>query len=340
MNRRSWFAILVLPFFLGCLPPGPPEVKQPADGYLFCFWNTENLFDDQLDDYGRTPDKEYDQWFAKHPDVLAQKLDNLASLLVDLNDKRGPDILCVAELEGARSAKLLAEALNKKLKDPNLHYRNILVEEVDSSRHICTAVLTRLPVNGCHLLDKRRRILEGYVVVDGHSLVLTPSHWTSRVSDDEGSDRAKYADIIYDLFLEMYERNRDVDWLVCGDFNDTPEDDSVVKNLHASGDRKAVLAYKGKEPLLFDPLMGKDPNVFGTHHYRGHFFIFDQVVVSPGMLDGKGWSCDPDSIQVIKASADKKGRPIEFGRETDKVPLTDRGWSDHLPVTLRLKVNR
>jgi hypothetical protein len=337
MSKRLWPAALLLPWLLGCLPPGPPEVTQPRDGYLFCFWNVENLFDDHLDDYPRSPDREYDAWFARNPDVLARKLENLSSLLIGLNDGRGPDIICCAELEGERALELLRVALNKKLKDENLHYNNKLVKEVSVGRHICTGVITRLPVNGCHLLDSRRRILEGYIVVDGHSLVVTPSHWTSRVSDDTGEGRMKYADIIYGRFREMYETNKAVDWLVCGDFNDTPDDESVKKGLHSGGDPAAV-ALGGNPPPLFDPLMGKDSALFGTHAYRGKFFIFDQVLVSPGLLDSKGWQCEPDSVEVVKKSADKKGRPDPFGSEKDKIPLTERGWSDHFPVMLRLKV--
>src|SRR5262249_42737933 len=154
--------------------------------------------------------------------------------------------------------------------------------------------------------------LEGYVVVEGHTLVVTPSHWTSRVSDDEGTGREKYAGIIYDRFLELYQKNKDVDWLVCGDFKDTPNDHRGKKVLHSSVGANAVMKG-GREPLLFDLMMGKDPMTFGTHSYRGKFFIFDQILVSPGMLDNKGWSCDPNSVEVIKKSADKKGRPDPFG---------------------------
>ena len=33
-----------------------------------------------------------------------------------------------------------------------------------------------------------------------------------------------------------------------------------------------------------------------------------------------------------------KGRPLAFGTEREKVPLAQRGVSDHLPVTVRLHV--
>src|SRR4051812_15157854 len=58
----------------GCTPqPGGGAVGPGADGtYLFCHWNVENFFDDQLD--GRSgADKEYDAWFAQNPEALQAK---------------------------------------------------------------------------------------------------------------------------------------------------------------------------------------------------------------------------------------------------------------------------
>src|SRR5262249_23155640 len=146
--------------------------------------------------------------------------------------------------------------------------------------------------------DKRRRVLETHVVVDGQDLVLVPSHWTSRVSDEEGGGRDKYADLIYGRYRAMYKSNPDVDFLVCGDFNDTPDDDSVRDHLHGVGDEDAVRRRGGE--LLFDLMAGRDPEAFATHAYGKKWFVFDQMVVSPGMLDRKGWSCDPETLAVVR----------------------------------------
>jgi endonuclease/exonuclease/phosphatase family metal-dependent hydrolase len=324
---------------------GPEEHPPTTDGasageYLFCFWNVENFFDDKLDDYSHTPDKEYDAWFAQDPKALRQKLDNLSKVLAGLNGGRGPDVLVVAEVESVRAADLLRDALNRRLKDPGLHYQHVLMEEVASGRHIAPAILTRLDVDAdkTRQLDRRRRILEGHVKANGHDLVVMASHWTSRLTDEEGEGRSKYADEIYHRFRELYAKDPAVDFLVCGDFNDTPEDESVTESLHATGDRAAVRAGRGG-PLLLDLFAGKDPQHFGTHNHRGKWYIFDQIVVSPGMLDDRGWSCDPDSVKTVNdQTADKKGRPEDFGRESDKVPLAERGYSDHFPVTVRLRV--
>ena len=80
------------------------------------------------------------------------------------------------------------------------------MRNVVGGRHISPAVLTRLPVDArrTQVLDKRRRILEVHIEVNGHDLVVLASHWTSRVSDKRGTGRDKYADEIYGRFHAMY----------------------------------------------------------------------------------------------------------------------------------------
>jgi endonuclease/exonuclease/phosphatase family metal-dependent hydrolase len=188
------------------------------------------------------------------------------------------------------------------------------------------------------LLGKRQRILETHLTVNDHDLVVIASHWTSRVSDKEGDGRDKYADQIYGRFRAMYKSNPAVDLLICGDFNDTPEDDSVKDNLHATGNREAV-RQSSDPPLLLDLLAGKDPAEFGTHYHSGKPYIFDHIVVSPGLLDDNGWTCEVDSVRTVNALTDphdkKHRRPWRFGNKNDK---GERGYSDHFPVTVKLKV--
>lgn len=339
---RVLVLLLVLPAALGtalgcAAPVPPPEEQTGAREYLFCFWNAENFFDDR-DDKRPKIDEPYDNWLASEPMVLEQKLDNLCRALLKMNQGRGPDILALIEVESVRAAELLQEALNKRLADPALHYKHVLMKELTAGRHISPAVITRLPVRGdrTRLLGKRQRILAGHVHVNGHDLVVLTSHWTSRVTDKTGDARGRYGDQIYGAFRAMYESNRDVDVLICGDFNDPPDADSVAKHLRAVGDPAAVRA-NGAEPRLLNLLAGKDPKQFGTHYYRG-WWVFDQIVVAPGLLDGTGWNCDPKSVHVERTlvrPGDKLGRPWRFGDADDKGP---RGYSDHFPVTVKLRV--
>ena len=336
--RRMLRLSLLLPLLLvfpGCLNIGNDNQGTNAaeDSYLFCFWNVENLFDDHADDRTNSADREYDAWFAHDAKARKLKYDHIAEALVRMNNKRGPDVIALAEVETPRAAELLQENLNQRLEE-SLRYKYVLIKEAHGGRNINTAILTRLPVerDRTRLLGKRLRILEGHLKVNGHELVVIASHWTSRVTDEGGEGRDKYASQIYGEFRAMVKSNPKVDLLICGDFNDPPDEESVVKHLHATGDRDAVRS--AAEPLLLDLMAEKSARDFGTHYHKG-WFIFDQIVVSPGLLDDEGWTCDPDSVKTMNEyTADANGHPKPFGNEKHG----ERGYSDHFPVTVRLKV--
>jgi hypothetical protein len=99
----------------------PPDAEPAAAGeYLFCFWNVENFFDDMVDHRINEVDRQYDEWFGKHPDVFRRKLGNLTEVLCKLKDGKGPDIIALAEVEDRRAADLLMRALNRELDNPDL----------------------------------------------------------------------------------------------------------------------------------------------------------------------------------------------------------------------------
>ncbi len=324
----------------GCLPAATAPAGKD---YLFCFWNTENFFDNVLDGEKREPDRAFDEWFAADKEAFALKLKNLTTVLAGMNDGRGPDILALAEVETERAAELLKESLNRAIPEAP-PYRHVAFRDPKGGRHIATAVLTRLPLvaDRTQLLGKRQRILEVHIDVNNHDLVVLATHWTSRVSDEEGEGRDHYADVIYGRFKAMYRANPKVDLLVCGDFNDNPDDSSVTEHLHATADRTKVKAGGGEPYLygLFSELWEKNKGnkTVGSHFYRGQAFIFDQIAVSPGLLNRQGWLCEVDTARIYdKHPFVRNRRPLRFGTQRDK---GERGVSDHLPVTVRLRVAR
>ncbi len=343
--RTRFWPLLSLPLLglLVCLAACAPNVPSgeattaPGGDYLFCFWNTENFFDDEVNGWKTEPDKDFDQWFANTPAVLKEKLDHLSGALIKMNGGKGPDILALAEVESERAAELLRGALNDKLRDPALHYKNVLFKDPHGGRHIATAILTRLEVrkDKTQLHGKRMRILEGHVVAHGQDLVVLATHWTSRVSDHEGEGRDRYGDACYGVFRAMHKANPEVAFLVCGDFNDPPNDESVTGHLHAIGDEKQVRAG-GPEPYLLNLFAAYTDGKMGSHNYRGKWLCFDQIAVSPGLLGGQGWRCEVGSARIVNdLTADRRGHPWRFGSERDR---GERGYSDHFPVTVRLTV--
>jgi hypothetical protein len=66
-------------------------------------------------------------------------------------------------------------------------------------------------------------------------------------------------------------------------------------------------------------------------------------VITPGLLDREGWQCLIDTAEVVTRGEnllDRRKAPLRFGTDREKVPLEDRGCSDHLPVTVRLLVHK
>jgi endonuclease/exonuclease/phosphatase family metal-dependent hydrolase len=332
-------------------PPSPEQlvnVPPPVAPFLpgtrnvvFCLWNMENLFDDK-DDKRRQPDEEYDRWFIENPGDRRKKYEKLASYLVKLNNGIGPDVVVGIEIESYRAAELLQQALNAALPSGAPRYEHVVMKELDAGRHMAPCIVSRLPLSGAQLLGKRQRILEAALTVNSHELRVIASHWTSQLSDDgkgkEGSGRQGYAKTIHAAYTEMMKANPRADVLVCGDFNDSPDSDSVYKTLHMIGDSRLVTP-EANPPRLFGLLSGKSPAEFGTHYYNKPL-IYDHIAVSPGMFDANGWGYDPNSVQVPTEGLIRSGartrRPWRFGSEKDDA--LGRGYSDHFPVVVTLKV--
>ena len=322
------------------VPPSAASFPPGSKTVVFCVWNMENLFDDR-EDHRHHPDEEYDEWFAHDAVIRKEKYQHLTEALLRLNGGIGPDIIVGNEAETVQSADLLKESLNASLPTGAVRYDHVAMKELNNAgRHISPCIISRFPLDRVRLLGHRQRILEAHVIVNGHDLFLVAAHWTSQISDDgsrkEGG-RNGYATAIAEVYHDAIHANPKVDFLVCGDFNDTPESEAVYHTLHMTGDYRQVTANTNP-PRLFGLLSGKSPNDFGTIYYKKPL-IYDQIGVSPGMFDNQGWGYDPSSVRVptdglIEPGA--KGRhPWRFGSPKD---MHRRGFSDHFPVVVTLEV--
>lgn len=315
----------------------PPAPTQPGEGYLFCFWNVENLFDDRNDNLTGPGDKKYDPEFANDPQLLSTKLDHLCDVLMQMNGGRGPDILALAEIESQRATDLLRIRLNNRMKSDADHYKYLAFKESGGGRHISTPVISRVPIAEHKTIKNRYRILSVKLKGNDHDLYVIASHWSSRLSDKTGATRGKYAKAIYGRFNTLYQQDPNVDLLVCGDFNDNPDDASVVTHLRGKADREDALKVVDGQPNMFNPfakMQGEKDT--GTLYYRG-WNLYDQIVVSPGLLDDKGWTCLPETAAIanLKVMQNRNGKPRSFSAKTQK---NGYGYSDHFPVTIRIKL--
>ena len=334
-----------LPLVLSLLLLASPwaQAQGKAKPVVFCFWNVENLFDDERNPRLEKADREFDDYFSKDKAALAAKLDRIADVLLskEMNGGKGPDVLALAEVESRRAVELVQMALHKRLKDKALRYPYLVYLDPGGGRSIATAVLSRIPLEGKPvLLSRQRRILKLTLVKDKKPLTVIASHWTSRLSDTSGRGRLAYAEIIHRDFAAAFKKDPDVDYLVCGDFNDTPDEPAVARGLRAMGDAGKVLdEAKAGRAAFFHPFAKLAKSGKGTHWFRGKGFLFDHIVASPGLLDGQGWQYRNNSARIVEKLKYRDG-PDRFGGPRDRRPFRNRGASDHFPVVIELLVNK
>src|SRR5206468_4288317 len=154
-------------------------------------WNVENFYDDRDDPDNRD---DLENWFGGDPTAFRHKVDRLSEALLKMNGGAGPDIACLVEVESERCMEALKDALNAKLDAAGLgdkKYVHVLFKQDNTGRRFAPGMLTRLPVVGdrTRKLGARNngRILEGHITANGHELIVIAAHWTSRVTDGEGS---------------------------------------------------------------------------------------------------------------------------------------------------------
>lgn len=333
--RLSFPQMLVL-FVLAGMPAGCSSPRRAqAEEIYFAAWNVENLFDDVKD--GRH-DAELMEWW--NTALYRRKLERLASVLSRMNNGKGPDVLAVVEVENRRVLQDLAEKLPQPQSYRIVHF------EGEAGRSIEVALLTRLEVKQASshfVFPGIRDILRVDLVRNGHVLTVLVNHWKSRFGGtlQTSSVRTICAARAYQLYYEIVRRNPQADVLLCGDFNDGLDNVSVQDVLHAHKSLLKVQRQKSRRTLYncTAEIRGREK---GTHYYDYEWKFLDQIIVSRGMVVGSaqkdGFRYKRQSVRIFNPGQmlTPKGYPWRFGgRET---ALTQRGYSDHLPLICILEV--
>lgn len=330
-------------------PADPGKVTPTATGkYSFAFWNVENLFDDKVDQRNAT-DRPYDEGFANNIEIQRLKYQRIAEAVLALSGGRGPDILVCVEVESIRAGEILRKELNARLPDDS-HYHWLAMKNLDAGRHIAPCVISRVPVQHARtqLHGRNLRILEAAVGTPDQPLHIIASHWTSRrqqpnsTSNGE-SGRENYARTIRQVVSQRLRQKPEADLLLCGDFNTPPDDPLLTNTLGCVADPRDLRATAPGTPQFLNLLASRTPAQYGTLWNSGKPLIYDQICVSPGLLDTQGWSCAPDSVAVPSQGLLRPGssrrQPWRFGDPDSQIPLNQRGYSDHFPVTVSLQLH-
>ncbi|WP_159517858.1 endonuclease/exonuclease/phosphatase family protein [Sunxiuqinia indica] len=307
------------------------------------FYNTENLFD--IEDDPTIEDDEFLPEGDRHWNSyrLRQKLNSLSKVILNCAGFIPPDIVGVCEVEN----RIVLEQLlaNTPL---NRYNYSIIHKDSPDERGIDVALffrddqLTPLTYHYVPILDKNRQVEEtreilyaSFLCAEGQdTLHLFFNHWPSRYRGQAATeeDRMQAAITLRKEVDRLIAIDSKVKIVIMGDFNDQPRNNSLIKGLQARENDN--LSEHGE---LLNLSAGWKQ---GTIKYRQTWSVFDQIIVSDGLLQAESWNTSYDGASVVSLpflfveDAKYKGRKLF---RTYNGFSYQGGFSDHLPILLKIK---
>ncbi|MCB0327152.1 MAG: endonuclease/exonuclease/phosphatase family protein [Bdellovibrionales bacterium] len=255
---------------------------------------------------------------------LQAKLANLASVILSVNEGKGPDLLFLQEVENHTALRLLRKELAPA------QYDEVVLIEGRDQRGIDVAMLSRLPLLGSPSIH--------YVPFE-------------EISEDRKKDTRGILEAHFDL-------GRDQELIAYSLHLPAPyhpkkfREQSLryLQKLREKNDTQALVIAAGDfnitdlEDRLYDPIQNQLPkdqwkashkitslNHPGSNYYdpKKSWSFLDVILFSHTFFDQKGWELDQSSLQVVvgvKGQTNEQGHPMSFDVGSQK------GMSDHLPI--------
>ncbi len=317
--------------------------------YAIGFYNQENLFDTCHDvgknDYAFLPNGSYKWNKLKYTNKLHNMARALSDMGTDILPKVGCALIGLSEVENAN-------VLNDLVAQPALAkrgYKYIHIEGPDKRGIDCALLYnpqlfkpqtTKLVQYVQPLAKDSAFKTRGFLTITGQlaheKVAIVVCHWPSRFSGSFYREvAAQQVKAIKDSLLHL-EPTMKV--MVMGDMNDDPTSKSMHKVLSAKPEIDEVGADDMYNPWY--NLLAKQGT--GTLMYQGAWNLFDQIVLSPNMLNKKGvkdystlkfWKNQIQRFEYLFQTTGKyKGSP----KRTTAGGVWLNGYSDHLPVVVYL----
>ena len=171
----------------------------------------------------------------------------------------------------------------------------------------------------------------------GEDVAVIVCHWPSRFSGSFYRESgARQTKVVKDSLLRV---NPDMKVFVMGDMNDDPTDKSMHEVLRAKPEIQQV-----GEGDMYNPwynILAKEGK--GTLFYNGSWNLFDQIVMTPNLLNKDAKKKDYSSLKFWKNHVFRRDYLIQQEGQYKGSPLRTKaggrwlnGYSDHLPVVLYL----
>lgn len=350
-NNYSDMKKIFLLVVAACLLFGIRAMSQgrKLNVYGIGFYNLENLFD-TCHDEGKN-DYEYlpggtNKWNGFK---YKNKLDNMSTVLAEMGTDVIPNVGCaiigVSEVENAKCLQDLVD--RKPLAERGFKFVHV---EGPDRRGVDCALLYNpklFKVSDVTLhpyvqeLEKDSTFFtRGFLAVSGEladeQITVIVCHWPSRFSG--GFYRESAARQVKVIKDRLIKENPDRKVFVMGDLNDDPTNASMTKYLKC----KASIE-RTDDDSMYNPwynVLVKEGR--GTLMYDGGWNLFDQIVMTPNVLD-RDKTKDYKTLKYYKSQIFRRDYMIQTEGKYKGSPKRTHaggvwlnGYSDHLPTIVYL----
>ena len=314
------------------------------------FYNTENLydtFDDTLTNDNDFLPRGKMHWTKAKYEL---KLNNISKVFLSTGIEP-PAIIGLAEIE---NKKVLYDLCHKTPLE-KFDYKIIHINSPDK-RGIDVGFLYQSsifePINKEYIrinfeTDSSRKTrdiiyIKG-VISHSDTIHLFFNHWPSRLGgeiESQGS-RAFVAHKLHQKADSVFAHSTNPNIVIMGDFNDEPDNESLLHVLNALPDTMNV---KNNKLYNLSYYWLKNIVNIGTHKYKGKWAILDQIIVSSNMLkpSKNRIFCKAGFASIVSENFLLQEDNVYGGIKPFRTYSGFKymgGYSDHLPIVLKVTKN-
>lgn len=329
-------------FFLLCVCIALIFVKSQSQQARIVFYNTENFYDTKNDSLKN--DEEFLPEGAKHWTYqrFRLKIVRLYQTFTAIGGGEMPAVIGLCEVENR-------EVLNRLIYDTPLEKSGYRIIHRDSpdARGVDVAILYRPDIfepDSCTWLnvplpgnETTREILHVQGRLWGEDTIhFYINHWPSRFggAGASASKRLAAASTLAASVKQVLASDPLSNIVIMGDFNDEPGDESLLALnkilMNDAADSIPMLINLSEKKSLID--------YEGTIKHKGSWSVFDQVIVSPAVINGsEGCRLVSKRTEIFNRSFLLEPDATYTGYKpfrTYSGPGYNNGFSDHLPVSI------
>ena len=284
-------------------------------------YNTQ-LFFDAIDD--GTEFKEFrgtgTRWSAQKYEIRLNRLCEALLLCGSASGMRpntAPDIIVLQEVESERVVRDVCNRLPQR----NGHSNGVFIPSSTGAAFGC-AVLSRYPVVSVTAHDAGtngvsvRPLIEVVLDIQGIPLTIFAVHWKSKLGDDQGrAVRGIQEQLLFDRIAVCIEKNDESLFIACGDFNQTPEEFSIMHEY------LNIWSF---------PKSCSNMTVEGTFWYDDRWEAIDHFFCSESLFNGVLPDVEMARVVALEPLLSAQQTPARYDLYSGK------GYSDHLPLVLTI----